>query len=89
MQFVDAGGNPAGAPVTTSSLTVSPSSLKVSSGATTVFAAPTANAANVLVLYKAYWNMVLLNNDNTFGIHNPAFFDAVCQATTVKLSALP
>ena len=78
MQFVDASGNLAGAPrdqlVEPHRLALEPG--KASSGATTVFAAPTANAAQVLVLYKAYWNMVLLNNDNTFGIHNPAFFDA-------------
>jgi hypothetical protein len=55
----------------------------------TPFSAPTANAANVQVLYKAYWNLVLLNNDNTFGIHNPSFFPAVVTATTSQLAALP
>ena len=49
----------------------------------------TINAANVQVLYKAYWNMALLNNDNTFGIHNPAFFQQVVGATTARLQALP
>jgi hypothetical protein len=55
----------------------------------TPFSAPTANAANVQVLYKAYWNMVLLNNDNTFGIHNPSFFNTVVANTSAQLEALP
>jgi hypothetical protein len=89
VQWVDANGNNVGSPVSTTTLTVSPSSLKVSSGATTVFQAPTANAASVQVLYKAYWNMSLLNNDNTFGVHNPAFAEAVYQATSAQLKVLP
>ena len=49
----------------------------------------TANPANVQVLYKAYWNIALLNNDNTFGVHNPKFYDAVFTSTTTQLKALP
>jgi predicted CXXCH cytochrome family protein len=89
VQWVDTNGNPVGVPVTTSTLTVSPATLTVSSGATTIFQAPSANASDVLVLYKGYWNIVLLNNDNTFGIHNPGFYDAVLDATTAQLAALP
>jgi len=33
--------------------------------------------------------MRLLNNDNTFGVHNPAFFQQVVEATTARLEALP
>jgi hypothetical protein len=55
----------------------------------TPFTAPTAVPANVQVLYKAYWNMVLINNDNTFGIHNPSFFTSVVANTTAALRALP
>ena len=55
----------------------------------TPFTAPTAVPASVQVLYKAYWNLVLLNNDNTFGIHNPTFFDLVVANTTARLDALP
>jgi hypothetical protein len=55
----------------------------------TPWSAPTASAANVQVLYKAYWNLTLLNNDNTFGVHNPAFFTRVAAGTTAQLGALP
>jgi hypothetical protein len=55
----------------------------------TPFAAPTAVAANVQVLYKAYWNAVLLNNDSTFGVHNPSFFNTVVANTSAQLEALP
>jgi hypothetical protein len=55
----------------------------------TPFAAPTAVPANVQVLYKAYWNIVLLNNDNTFGVHNPSFFNSVVANTSAQLAALP
>jgi predicted CXXCH cytochrome family protein len=55
----------------------------------TPFAAPTAVAANVQVLYKSYWNMLLLNDDSTFGIHNPSFFNQVVGNTTAQLEALP
>ena len=67
-----------------------PGKLKIPAGAKpTVFAAPTANAANVQVLYKAYWNLFLLTNDNTFGIHNPGFYNAVLTATSSQLKVLP
>jgi predicted CXXCH cytochrome family protein len=48
------------------------------------------NGANsVQVLYKAYWNLSVLMNDNTFGIHNPTFFNSTVAATTAQLRALP
>ncbi len=39
-------------------------------------------------LIKAYWNLTLLNNDNTFGIHNPPFFNDVIQHTSSALEAV-
>lgn len=36
---------------------------------------------DIPTLIKAYWNLMLLNNDNTFGIHNPPFFNDVIQNT--------
>jgi len=33
--------------------------------------------------------MDLLNNDNTFGIHNPGFYDSVLASTTSELEVLP
>jgi hypothetical protein len=56
---------------------------------TSVFAAPTANAADVQVLYKAYWNLYLLTNDNTRGVHNPGFYTSVIAASVTQLLALP
>ena len=77
MQWVDASGNPVGGPAQVSNLTVPISALKLpppgSGTQLTPWGAPTADAANVQVLYKAYWNLTLLNDDNTFGVHNPAF----------------
>jgi hypothetical protein len=91
VQWVDAAGNNVGAPVPVSNLTTALSAIKLpGAGAQpTPFAAPTANVASVQVLYKAYWNMVVLNNDNTFGIHNPGFYDSVLSATSLQLKALP
>jgi hypothetical protein len=45
--------------------------------------------ANVQTLMKAYWNISVLNNDGTLGIHNPAFFDNAIAATSNALKALP
>ena len=93
VQFVNADGTSNGGPQAISNLTVTLSSLKLpappSGPQQTPFNAATANAADVLVLYKSYWNMDLLNNDNTFGIHNPAFFAEVVASTTARLQALP
>jgi hypothetical protein len=80
-----------GSPVSTtqvSELTVTLTSLMLPSG-TSVFAAPTANAADVQVLYKAYWNLYLLTNDNTRGVHNPGFYTSVIAASVTQLLALP
>jgi hypothetical protein len=45
--------------------------------------------ANVQTFMKAYWNLSVLNNDGTLGIHNPSFFNGVVTATTNALRALP
>jgi hypothetical protein len=93
VQFVNADGTPNGGPQPVSNLTVPLTALKLppppSGPEQTPFNAATANPTNVQVLYKAYWNLSLLNNDNTFGIHNPAFYDAVFANTTNQLKALP
>ncbi len=36
-------------------------------------------------LYKALWNLGLLTNDQSLGIHNPAFYQAVIGATTTAM----
>ena len=43
----------------------------------------------VQTIMKAYWNISLLVNDSTSGIHNPAFFNNAIAATSVALKALP
>jgi hypothetical protein len=43
----------------------------------------------VQTLMKAYWNISVINNDGTKGIHNPSFFNNTIQATTNALKALP
>jgi predicted CXXCH cytochrome family protein len=43
----------------------------------------------VQVLYKAYWNWSMLNNDATKGIHNPSAFNKAIGATSAALMALP
>jgi predicted CXXCH cytochrome family protein len=60
-----------------------------SAGTLTATPPPWQTTASIQVLYKAYWNMVMLNNDNTFGIHNPGFYDAVLSATNNQLKLLP
>jgi hypothetical protein len=51
-------------------------------------ATPT-GVASVQTLMKAYWNISVLNNDGTKGIHNPSFFNGVIAATDNALKALP
>ncbi len=90
VQWVDTAGNPVGVPVSLQVVTGALATFKIPAGAKpTVYAAPTAVPANVQVLYKAYWNLFLLTNDNTFGIHNPGFYDVVLTATSSQLKALP
>ncbi|MFO0757706.1 MAG: carboxypeptidase regulatory-like domain-containing protein [Byssovorax sp.] len=90
VQWVDAAGNPAGNPVSLNVVTGALTSFKVNAGnKPLVFTAPTAVPANVQVMYKAYWNLFLLTNDNTFGVHNPIFYNAVLSATMTQLKALP
>lgn len=93
VQWVDGSGAPFGPPASVTTLTVPLAALKLpppgSGTQLTPFTAPTANSLNVQVLYKAYWNLALLNVDNTFGVHNPAFYTSVIQATTARLHALP
>jgi hypothetical protein len=79
--LVNAAGNPAGS-ITTTDLYVQGSSLKNAAGTTALF------AANSDYL-RGLWNWYLLHGDNTKGIHNPSFYDAVIAATTTKASALP
>ena len=55
----------------------------------TPFGAATANAGDVQILFKSYWNIELVNNDNTFGVHNPGFYASVVANTTSELRALP
>jgi hypothetical protein len=43
---------------------------------------------DIETLIKAYWNLTLLNNDNTFGIHNPPFFNDVVQHTSTALEGV-
>ena len=39
------------------------------------------------VYYKANWNLALLNNDNTKGVHNPRFYNDVVSATAQRILA--
>jgi hypothetical protein len=93
VQLVNADGSSNGSPRSISDLTVTLASLELpappSGPQQTPFSAATANPASVQVLYKAYWNMELLNNDTTFGIHNPGFYESVVTNTTSQLEALP
>jgi len=43
---------------------------------------------DIQILIKAYWNLTLLSYDNTFGIHNPTFFNTVVTNTTEQLQTL-
>jgi hypothetical protein len=90
VQWVDSAGANVGAPVSLAVVTGALASFKLPAGAKpTVYAAPSAVPAQVQVLYKAYWNLFLLTNDNTFGIHNPGFYNTVLAATSAQLKALP
>ena len=79
--LVTAAGNPGGS-TTTADLYVASSALKNAAGTTALF------AANSDYL-RGLWNWYLLHDDNTKGIHNPGFYDAVIGATTTKANALP
>jgi hypothetical protein len=46
-------------------------------------------ATNLQLLFKAYWNLTLLQNDYTKGIHNPEFFNETINQTVAKLNTLP
>lgn len=93
--FVDADGSTNHVQTNVTRLTVTSTGLYLAAASPTTnptvtpFSAPTAVPADVQVLYKAYWNLVLLNNDDTFGVHNPPFFDTVIANTSARLAALP
>ena len=44
--------------------------------------------ADVVTLYKAYWNLTLLSYDNTFGLHNPSGYNNIVTNTTKALEAV-
>jgi hypothetical protein len=46
-------------------------------------------ASTVQTLMKAYWNVSVINNDGSRGIHNPSFFNSVVASTSAQLKALP
>jgi predicted CXXCH cytochrome family protein len=43
---------------------------------------------DIQTLIKAYWNMTLLSYDDTFGIHNPSFFNDVIANTSERLETV-
>src|SRR6185437_3491663 len=43
---------------------------------------------DIQVLLEAYWNLTLLSDDNTFGIHNPTFFNGVIANTSAQLEGV-
>lgn len=43
---------------------------------------------DIQTLIKAYWNLTLLSYDNTFGIHNPTFFNDVVANTSARLETV-
>ncbi len=45
--------------------------------------------AQVQTLMKAGWNIALLTNDGSLGLHNPSFFNATLSATSATLEQLP
>jgi hypothetical protein len=79
--LVDVMGNAAGS-IQTADLYVPAGNLKNASGATALFAASSDYV-------RALWNYYLLKDDNTRGIHNPGFYDAVIAATGAKVATLP
>ncbi len=44
---------------------------------------------DIETLIKAYWNLTLLSYDNTFGIHNPTFFNNVVANTSEQARDRP
>ena len=95
IQFVDGTGANVGAPQALSNIVVAISSVKTGvapagTGGTVVWQNPVfMPAANAQIAFKSYWNLALLKNDNSYGIHNPGFYDAVLTATTGQLKTLP
>jgi len=79
--LVDAKGNAAGS-ITTADVYVQAGSLQNASATAPLFAA----GSDYL---KASWNYYLLHADNTKGVHNPGFYDAVLGATNARVNALP
>jgi hypothetical protein len=79
--LVDAMGNPAGS-ITTADLYVPAGTLKDAAGAAALFTASSDYA-------RSLWNLYLLRDDKTLGVHNPGFYDAVIAATGTKVAALP
>jgi len=80
--LVDASGKPAGS-IQTANLYVPAASLDGNAATPAPLFAPGSDYA------KALWNYDLLVADNTQGIHNPGFYQAVITATTAKVAALP
>ena len=79
--LVDPKGNPAGS-ITTADLYVQAGALRNAAATAPLFTA----GSDYL---KASWNYYLLKADNTRGVHNPSFYNAVLAATNVKINALP
>jgi hypothetical protein len=79
--LVTAAGAPAGV-LDTDKVYLQAGSLKNAAAAAALF------PANSDYL-KASWNYFLLHGDNTMGVHNPPFYDAVLTATSAKVAALP
>jgi hypothetical protein len=49
--------------------------------------APVFRASSVIA--QAVWNAQMLRDDGTKGVHNPPFYDAVIDATSARLTAMP
>ena len=84
-----------GVPATIQTFKVSVSTLKVdNAGAAGNLAffpgSPTGAAGSTATgtpgtLYKALWNFGLLTNDQSLGVHNPAFYNTVIDATMAAM----
>ncbi len=79
--LVNAAGSPAGV-LDTAKVYLQAGSLKNAAATTALF------PANSDYL-KASWNYFLLHGDNTKGVHNPPFYNAVLTATGAKVAQLP
>lgn len=79
--LVTATGGPGGS-ITTADLYVPAVNLKNAAGTATLFAANSDYT-------RALWNMYLLTDDKTLGVHNPGFYGAVIAATNTRVAALP